>query len=85
MIDCFISQKKEKIVSVFAKLGENHTEESSLFLFKEMYPSDWKKINDKWLEGEASTQPGKKHPMQHPDIYMKEMYRNHKDKQRLGK
>ncbi len=82
---CFISRKKEKITSVFAKLGENHTEESFISLFKEMYPSDWKKINDKWLEEEASTQPGKKHSMPRPDIYMKEMYRNHKNKRYLCK
>ncbi len=47
---CFISRKKEKIASVFSKLGEGHTEESFITLFKEMYPSDLKKINDKWLE-----------------------------------
>lgn len=77
----FINRKKMKIQNVFSKLGEEADEESFIELFKQIYPDDWIKVNKKWLEEEQRTPPGKKHPMQHPDIYMKEMYRNHKSKQ----
>ncbi len=77
---CFISKKKDKILSVFKELGSNHTEESFIALFKELYPQDWIRINEKWTEEEQNTPLGKRHPMQHPDIYMKEMYRNWKNK-----
>ena len=89
----FINRKKEKIQSVFLKLGTEVDEDSFIKFFKEMYPEDWLKINQKWFDEEQHTLPGKRHPMQHPDIYMKEMYRNHKDqypfreieKNKLGK
>ena len=71
----FITRKKEKVAHVLAMLGDFHTEERFLALFKEPYPSDWLKIQQKWQE-EDSAGPGKGHPMQHPDVYMKEMYRN---------
>ena len=74
----FIKYKKEKIKQVFQTLGPGHTEANFINTFKELYPDDWQKIKDTWLYEEQCTPPGKKHPMQHPDIYMKEMYRNHK-------
>ena len=77
---CFINHKKEKIHYIFFLLGESYTEDSFIDLFISTYPDDWKKICDKWLEEENNTPVGKKHPMQPPDIYMKEMYRNHKPK-----
>ena len=74
----FIKWKKQKILSVFDALGENHTEESFIETFKSMYPADWQLIQDKWAEEEKNTPIGKKHPMPEPNKYMKEMYRNWK-------
>lgn len=74
----FISRKKQKVISIFRALGNKHDEQSFITLFKEQYPEDWKKINNKWEEEERNVLPGKKHPMQIPDTYMKEMYRNWK-------
>ena len=74
----FISHKKDKIQKVFARLGADVDEATFIKVFKETYPRDWERIQNKWLEEERQTPPGKKHPMQHPDVYMKEMYRNHK-------
>lgn len=74
----FIKFKKEKIQQVFKILGANHTEEGFTTTFKSLYPADWRRIQDKWLYEEQCTLPGKKHPMPHPEIYMKEMYRNHR-------
>lgn len=57
-------------------LGDNRNEEAFISLFKEQYPQDWEKICEKWSEEEQDTPLGKGHPMQHPNVYMKEMYRN---------
>ena len=80
-MSCFITRKKDKIAAVFEKAGIDADEESFISAFKQMYPRDWEKINEKWQAEEDSTPPGKKHPMQHPDVYMKEMYRNHRPKE----
>ena len=74
----FIKHKKDKIKQVFQTLGSSHTEEGFINTFKKIYPEDWQKIQDTWIHEEQCTPPGKKHPMQHPDVYMQEMYRNHK-------
>lgn len=60
------------------KFWENHVQNEFIVKFKELYESDWILIQEKYLEEERNTEPGKKHPMPHPDIYMKEMYRNFK-------
>ena len=77
---CFISRKKEKVAIVFKKVGFDADEGTFIAAFKRLYPNDWLKINERWQLEEDNTPPGKKHPMQHPDVYMKEMYRNHKPK-----
>ena len=77
---CFISRKKEKVAIVFKKFGFDADEETFIAAFKRLYPNDWLKINERWQLEEDITPPGQKHSMQHPDVYMKEMYRNHKPK-----
>ena len=74
----FISFKKDKIKNVFQILGSNYTEEGFIKTFKALYPDDWRQIQDLWLYEEQCKMPGKKQPMPNPDIYMKEMFRNHK-------
>ena len=78
MSDSFIRHKKEKIKKVFEILGSDCTEENFISTFKSVYPDDWQKVQDVWLYEEQCTPLGKRHPMPHPDVYMKEMYRNHK-------
>ena len=77
-MNCFISHKKDKISAVFEAVGTDADEESFIATFKRLYPNDWLRINERWQLEEDSTPPGMKHSMQHPDVYMKEMYRNHK-------
>ena len=79
-MSCFISRKKDKVAAVFKKVGFDADEETFIATFKRLYPNDWLRINERWQLEEDSTPPGKKHSMQHPDVYMKEMYRNHKPK-----
>ena len=81
-MSCFINRKKDKIAAVFAKVGVDVDEAGFIAAFKQMHPQDREKINEKWRDEENSTPPEKKHPMQHPDVYMKEMYRNHRPRER---
>lgn len=77
-MSCFINRKKDKISAVFASLGNQVDEDRFITAFKQMYPNDWVKIKERWQLEEDNTPLGKKHAMQHPNVYMKEMYRNHR-------
>lgn len=78
IMSSFIKYKKKKVNHIFQIFGEDHTETDFINMFKSLYPDDWQKIQEVWLYEEQNTPPGKKHPMPHPEIYMKEMYRNHR-------
>lgn len=65
-----IDNKKEKILTIFKLFGDNLSEEQFIEKFKKQYPSDWEAVQQRWKIGIPD--------MQHPDVYMKEMYRNHK-------
>ena len=71
-----IQRKKDKVQRIFDCYGYDISEENFIRQFQLAYPSDWKRIQQKWTSEEESTQPGKRHSMQHPDVYMHEMYRN---------
>ncbi len=83
-MSCFINRKKDKIFAVLEAVGTDADEESFIVAFKKLYPHDWLKINERWQLEEDNTPPGKKHSMQHPDVYMKEMYRNHSPRKGLA-
>ena len=70
-----IVKKEEKIEAVFNALRDNSSEEAFITKFKEMYPKDWSKIQAEYAREERKTKPGKTHPMPHPDVYMKNMYK----------
>ena len=70
-----VVKKEEKVATVFAALGENATETAFIEKFIEMYPKDWEKIKAKYNKEERETKPGKTHPMPHPDVYMRNMYK----------
>ncbi|WP_139187485.1 hypothetical protein [Sarcina sp. DSM 11001] len=72
-MSCFISRKKDKISAVFEAVGTDADEESFIATFKQMYPNDWTLISERWRLEEENTLPSKKHSLQHPDVYMKEM------------
>lgn len=70
-----IVKKEEKTAAVFDALKDNSTEEAFIAKFKEMYPKDWNKVQAKYAEEERKTKSGKTHPMPHPDVYMRNMYK----------
>jgi hypothetical protein len=75
-----INRKKDKAFHVLEVLGDSCSESEFIEKFKELYASDWKLIQQTYEEEEHNTKPWKNHPMPHPDIYMKEMYRNFKNR-----
>ena len=72
----FIKRKRDKAYQVLDTLGRPCSEDEFIEKFKELYGSDWMLIQEKYEEEVRNTKPGKKHPMPHPDVYMKERYRN---------
>ena len=70
-----VVKKEEKVAKVFEALGDKISETDFIEKFKEMYPEDWQRINKVFKDEERKTKPGKTHPMPHPDIYMKNMYK----------
>ena len=66
-----ISRKKDKAFAIFKVLESNLNEEFFITLFKESYAEDWQIIIDQYEKEESQTKPGKRHPMPHPDIYIK--------------
>lgn len=64
-----IRNKKSKISAVTDAIGSNITEKLFIEKYKAMYPLDWEKIQKRWEAGIPD--------MQEPNVYMKEMYRNH--------
>ena len=80
-----INRKKEKVALLLDELGEKSTEEVFACLYKTRYPEDWKRIVERWQIEESEAKPGKGHPMQQPDVYMKEMFRNGMSRYRRNK
>lgn len=71
-----INRKWEKTSHIFDIYGLSIDESEFADIYKKTYPNDWQVILKQYAEEESSTPVGKKHPMPHPDIYMKNMYRN---------
>ena len=76
MMPHLINRKKEKVAQVIQLLGYDLSEETFIAAFKTMYPTDWERICERWVAEEVAAGGNKGHPMQHPEVYMKEMYRN---------
>lgn len=71
-----VVKKEEKVAKVFEALGDTRSETDFIQKFIEMYPKDWERINKVYQEEERNTKPGKSHPMPHPNVYMRNMYKN---------
>jgi hypothetical protein len=86
-VPSLIKRKREKAYSIFEALGEFCTEDSFIERFKELYEKDWILIQNHFEKEVQNAMPGKKQPMPHPDVYMKEMYqhfKNRRDAEILG-
>ncbi|MBR3509212.1 MAG: hypothetical protein IKO03_10670 [Lachnospiraceae bacterium] len=75
-----INRKKAKAYYILDLLGETCTESEFVDKFKELYSKDWMLIVSKFEEEEQNTKVGKRHPMPNPDQYMKNMFRNFKNR-----
>lgn len=74
MAQSVVIKKKEKVNRILAELGTACTFEAFSVKFKEYYPEDWKRINQRYNQHEKMDSKGKGHPMPNPDRYMQNMY-----------
>ena len=72
-----ISKVDEKVKHIISLLSAPDTEEEFLSQFKLIYPKDYEKCMAKFITEERKTKPGKSHPMQHPDHYIKAALRSY--------
>jgi len=70
-----VLKKDEKIESLVNKLGRDCNKDEFVSNFKNDYPKDWKKINDRYIKHENDNQNKKKptHPMPTTEQYIKNM------------
>lgn len=66
-----ILKKDEKIGAVVNSLQTGYSFEDFIDRFKELYMSDWKKIEANYFEHIKRTKPGKPVPMPKPEQYLK--------------
>ena len=66
-----ILKKDEKIQNVINNLKEDYSEIDFIEKFKELYPDDWKKIENNYNQHLQKTRPGKPIPMPNPVQYLK--------------
>lgn len=65
-----IQKKDEKIINVLLMLQPKVSTGDFVEKFKEVYPNDWNRVNERYNEHERLTKDGKRHPMAHPHKYM---------------
>lgn len=75
-----IPKKEVKIATVISSLSDDCDFDSFFDAFKNAYPKDWARVNQRYQEHEKLTKPGKKHPMAHPLSYMKTAFASFKRK-----
>ena len=66
-----ILKKEEKIEATINDLQEGFSPDEFVEKFKELYPSDWFKIEKSYHKHERDTKSGKYHPMPNPNQYLK--------------
>lgn len=70
-----VVKKEEKVKAVFAAMDNPSDMHEFKAKFKQLYPDDWKRINDVFQEEECRVKKGKGHPMPHPEKYLENMYK----------
>ncbi len=69
-----VVKKEEKVKAVFAAMDNPSDMQEFKAKFKELYPSDWGRINDVFQEEERRDKKGKGIPMPHPEKYLENMF-----------
>lgn len=69
-----VVKKEEKVKAVFAAMDNPSDMQEFKAKFKELYPSDWGRINDVFQEEERRDKKGKGIPMSHPEKYLENMF-----------
>ncbi|MGE9942456.1 hypothetical protein ACQRBH_12870 [Bariatricus sp. SGI.161] len=80
MAQSVIVKKEEKVKAVFAAMQDKNNMQEFKDLFKSMYPDDWKRINQRYMQHERRDTKGKGHPMPEPEVYLTNMYKVYRNK-----
>jgi|AGTN01.3.fsa_nt_gi hypothetical protein len=70
-----VVKKEVKVKAVFAAMDNLADMQEFKTKFKQLYPGDWKRINDVFQEEERRDKKGKGHPMPHPEKYLENMFK----------
>ena len=80
MAQSVIVKKKEKVKKVFESMNDVDDREEFKRIFKEMYPSSWENVVQRYNEHEIRDKKGKGHPMPKPEIYLDNMFKCYRAK-----
>lgn len=71
-----IVKKEIKIQEIISSLKDPNDFNEFFEAFKNLYPSDWLRVNKRYEEHQRLTKPGESHPMAEPIKYMQNAF-NH--------
>lgn len=80
MAQSVIPKKEEKVKAVFAAMQNIDDMDEFKNKFKTMYPSDWERVQKRYIQHERRDVKGKGHPMPEPEKYLSEMFKTHRKK-----
>lgn len=75
-----IVKKDEKVKSVFEAMQNIDDVNEFKQLFISMYPNDWKRVQQRYMEHEERDTKRKGHPMPEPEQYLVNMYKVYRSK-----
>ncbi|TEB17514.1 hypothetical protein Psfp_00386 [Pelotomaculum sp. FP] len=70
-----VVKKEIKVKTVFAAMDNPSDMQEFKVKFKELYPDDWKRINNVYQKEERRDTKGKGHPMPEPEKYLENMFK----------
>jgi hypothetical protein len=73
-------KKEEKIRAIFDVMTDKNSLEEFKTKFKEMFPTDWQRIIDRYNEHEKRDTKHKGHPMPNPEKYLQNMFNTYSNK-----
>ena len=80
MAQSVIVKKEEKVKAVFEAMKNVNDIQEFKELFKSMYPADWDRIKQRYIEHENQDKKGKGYPMPEPEKYLSNMFKVYQSK-----
>ena len=80
MAQSIIPKKEEKVKAVFSAMQNIDDVNEFKEKFKTMYPSDWERVQKRYIEHERRDVKDKGHPMPETEKYLSGMFKTHRKK-----